>query len=94
MTPPKEAKGFKHAPHTAWRRVEEESIVLDLNTSVYYSLNDTASFIWERLGKGETLPVIAAALAEEFDVEEAEAAKDLDAVVASLRKDKLLVAAE
>lgn len=95
MPPSKDApKGFKYAAHTAWRRVENESIVLDLNSSVYYSLNDTASMIWEKLGKGESVEDIAAALADEFDVTEAEASKDVAKVVAMLRDEKLLVPAE
>lgn len=95
MSPAKNSpKGFKYASHTAWRRVENESIVLDLNSSVYYSLNDTASFIWEKLGSGADLPEIAAALSEEFEVSEADAAKDIAKVVEMLRKEKLVVPAE
>jgi hypothetical protein len=95
MTPMKKIpKGFKHASHTAWRRVENESIVLDLNSSKYYSLNDTASFIWERLGSGASLLEIAAALASEFEVGQTEAAKDVAKVVELFRKEKLLAPAE
>jgi hypothetical protein len=95
MPPSKDApKGFKYAAHTAWRRVENESIVLDLNSSVYYSLNDTASFIWEKLGTGASLSEIAAAVASEFDVTKGEASKDIGKVVEMLRKEKLLVPAE
>ena len=84
---------YKHASHTAWRRVESESIILDLNTSVYYSLNDTGAFIWERLGSGATVPQVATELCVEFDVEPETAARDMDEVIAKLCSEKLLLPA-
>ena len=82
---------YKHAPHTAWRRVESESIILDLNTSVYYSLNDTGAFIWERLGSGASVPEVATELCVEFDVKPETAARDMDEIIAKLCQEKLLL---
>ena len=84
---------YKHAPHTAWRRVESESIILDLNTSVYYSLNDTGAFIWERLGSGAAVPQIATELCAEFDVEPEAASRDTDEIITMLCSEKLLLPA-
>jgi coenzyme PQQ synthesis protein D (PqqD) len=94
MSPAKKSpEKFKHAAHTAWRRVENESIILDLNSSVYYSLNDTGAFIWERLGAGDAASKVAAALSVEFDVKPEAAARDLDELVEKLCKEKLLIPA-
>ena len=87
------AKRFKHAPHTAWRRVDDETIILDLNSSVYYSLNDTGSLIWERLGKGAEPASIAAELCVEFSVKPEAASRDIAAIVARLHKENLLIPA-
>lgn len=84
---------YKHASHTAWRRVENESIILDLNTSVYYSLNDTGAFIWERLGAGAAAPQVAAELCAEFDVKPETAQRDADEIIAKLCQQKLLLPA-
>ncbi|MFI5361386.1 MAG: PqqD family protein [Elusimicrobiota bacterium] len=84
---------YKRAPHAAWRRVENESILLDLKTGVYYSLNETASFIWERLVSGASVPEAAAQLCAEFDVSPEEASRDADALVAKLCREKLLLPA-
>lgn len=91
--PKKSPDRFKHAPHAAWRKVGEETIILDLNSSVYYSLNDTGSFVWEQLGNGEALSDVAEALTDEFDITAEKAEKDAAELVDSLLKEKLLVAA-
>ncbi|MFI5351232.1 MAG: PqqD family protein [Elusimicrobiota bacterium] len=84
---------YKRAPNAAWRRVESESIVLDLTTSVYYSLNETASFIWERLESGSSMAEVETGLCAEFDVTPQEAARDLKNVVAKFCREKLLIPA-
>jgi ferric-dicitrate binding protein FerR (iron transport regulator) len=86
----KDTLRYKYAPHAAWRVVDEETIVLDLNTSVYYSLNATASLVWKRLGEGATVPEIAADLAEAFDVDADTAQADAAAIVAEFSKETLL----
>ncbi len=70
-----------------------ESIILDLNTSVYYSLNDTGAFIWERLGSGATAAEISTELCAEFDVKPDAAARDADELIAKLSQEKLLLPA-
>lgn len=94
MTAPKKTSDrFKHAAHAAWRKVGDETIILDLNSSVYYSLNETGSFVWEQLGNGEALPDVAEALTDEFEISADKAEKDAAELVDSLVKEKLLVAA-
>lgn len=94
MSPAKKGpEKFKHAEHTAWRRVEKESIILDLNTSVYYSLNETGAFIWERIGAGDTAAQVAAGLAAEFDVKADAAERDVAELIGKLHDEKLLIPA-
>ena len=89
----KKTRRYKHAPHAAWRHVEGEAIILDLNTSVYYSLNDTGARIWERLGEGAPPEKIAEELSGEFEVKAEAAARDIEQIVARLLKESLLVQA-
>lgn len=87
------AQKFKPAGHTAWRRVEQEAIILDLTTSVYYSLNESGAFVWERLQAGDTPAEAAEALSAEFDVTPAAAKSDVDDLVKGLVDEKLLTPA-
>jgi hypothetical protein len=83
---------YKHAPHVAWRRVENEAVVLDLNSSEYVSLNETAVLIWEKLGDGEPLERIQSAVCGEFDVSSDEALAGIKRFVKELTHKKLLLA--
>jgi hypothetical protein len=87
----KAAPKYKHAAHAAWRRVESEAIILDLNSSEYFSLNDTGARIWERLGAGASPDLIAEELCVEYSVEPEEASRDVAQIVARLVKEKLLI---
>lgn len=81
---------YKVAPHIAWRRVEEEIVALDLNTSVYYSFNDVGARVWELVAGSEPAAKVAEAVAAEFDGDAAAIAKDTEEFIDSLCKEKLL----
>jgi hypothetical protein len=89
---PASGRSYKHASHVSWRRVDNESVVLDLNSSVYFSLNEVGTLIWDRLGAGKSLEDIREEICASFDVKPQEAQKDMDALVAKLCKENLLVA--
>ncbi|WP_191229088.1 PqqD family protein [Aurantiacibacter xanthus] len=67
------------------------SALLDLNTSTYFKLNGTASFIWEKLGDQ---PMDADMLAEElikvYDVEKAVCLPDIQYVLNELATANLI----
>lgn len=62
-------------PRVAWQTLAGSVVIVDLERGLSLELNETGSFIWERLARGqaEGLPL---ALSERFSVtaEEAEAA--------------------
>ncbi len=90
MTKAKESGKYKHADHVSWRRVENEAVVLDLNSSDYFSLNETGLLIWEKIGEGSNLEELAEAVAAEYDVEEKAAKTDVKKLVDELLKKKLI----
>ena len=65
--------------------------LLDLNTSTYFKLNGTASFIWEKLGER---PMNADMLADEliqvYDVDKAVCLPDIQNVLQELASAKLI----
>jgi hypothetical protein len=91
-TPP--SKRYKHAGNAAWRKVGEETIILDLNTSNYYSLNDTGGFIWERFAAGATPDEVAEAVSSEFEVTAAAAGRDVSDLLSLFTKANLLLSVE
>ena len=82
---------FAHSAHIAWRRVEEEAVLLNVDTSEYYSLDPVATDIWERLGKGDKVGKIVKAVAAEYGTPEPRVLKDADQFIRDLLAEKLLI---
>jgi len=81
---------FKHADHIAWRRVEQESVILDLNTSDYYSLSETGALIWESLGAGHSVEHVKEIVCRQYDIEPSVLHKHMESLVEQLVQDGLL----
>lgn len=87
------AGGKKHtiiSEAVAWRKAGEDAVILNLETSEYYSANDTGTFIWELLSAGKKPGDIAPALAAEYGIPEACAREDIGAFLKDLSKLKLV----
>ncbi|HRY28452.1 MAG TPA: PqqD family protein [Elusimicrobiota bacterium] len=80
----------RHAKHVAWRKVDDEVVILDLETSVYYSLNETGSKIWELIGKGLSEEAIAEEVAEDYGQKVATVKKDVSAIIKKMKKENLV----
>lgn len=76
--------------NVTWRKTGDEAVLLDLETSDYYSLNETGTFIWELLAAGKTPEKAAAALAAEYGVDQEQAERDLGDFLKDLAKLKVL----
>lgn len=81
---------YRFGPDIAWRRIGDESVVLDLKSSAYYSLNETAALLWETLGEGLTPLQAVERLCSEFDEEPDAVRRDVEAVVAELLSERLI----
>jgi len=76
----------------AWRRVDDEIVILELESSVYYSLNPVAARIWELLAEKNDVEQIVKKIAEEWNVEDNTVRRDLSAFLKSVRIAKLVPA--
>ena len=93
MTKVPKPKGYRHAENISWRRVGAEAVLLDLDTSAYYSLNEVGIIVWERLGAGDGVEAIAAAVCKQYDAREPEVRKHVEGLIADLVAKGLLHAA-
>jgi hypothetical protein len=57
--------------------VHDETLLLDLESGVYYSLNTVGTPIWEQVAQGRTPAEIVAAIVDEYDVPPEVAAQDV-----------------
>ena len=76
------------------RRVAGETVVLpvdgELDLNMMITLNDTGTFLWERLRSETDENTLAAALLAEYDVDEATAKKSVAAFVKKLNENGFL----
>ena len=69
MAPWCRARGFALTRDVLAKRVDDEIVLVHLETNRIYELNRTAAFLWDALGAGSTQAELEERLALEFDVE-------------------------
>lgn len=61
-----------------------EAAILDLRSGIYYGLNETGAFIWERIKTPATVRDVRDAMANQFNVEAARCEQDLFSVLSDM----------
>lgn len=74
-----------------WQAVDEEGILVNLETGFYFSLNPVALFIWDLCDGEASNAQILAKIVENFDVVEETARQDFEAFLEALESENLLV---
>jgi len=81
-------------PKTAYRVIEGEAVVVDLESSMLYSLNSIGTLIWEMSDGRTSIEKIVNKICEEFEVEREVAKKDCFEFVQDFADKGLLVMEE
>ena len=75
------------------RLVDDETVLLDLESGMYFGLDGVGKRIWESVTDGKSLGEIAAVITAEYEVDEAQALSDVIAFASDLVERGLLRAA-
>lgn len=76
-----------------WRMVDGEVVLLHAETSYYYNLNSSGSYLWQLLTeKGRSQADLVAALAERHEIEESTVALDVETLLGDLLREGLVKA--
>jgi hypothetical protein len=67
-----------------------EAILVDLNTTKYYQLNETGALIWRGLEKGSTLEDIVSEMQTVYEVSSEHALASIERLLHSLESNKLV----
>ncbi|MEA2298875.1 MAG: hypothetical protein QOF77_1811 [Solirubrobacteraceae bacterium] len=73
-----------------WRAIEDEVVILDGRAQRYLTLNRSGALLWPLLVEGATREELAGALTRAYPIEAAQAAGDVDALIAELAARSLL----
>ena len=75
---------------TAFRIIDNEAVILNLNSGIYYSLNEVGAKAWELCDGSHSMKDIATVICKEFEVQEKEAEKDILELMSDLLKEGLV----
>jgi len=79
------------AEHVYTETVEDETVLLELESGQYYGLDAVGSRLWQLLTELGSTDAVVAAAAEEFDATPAELRNDIANLVHELADRKLVV---
>jgi hypothetical protein len=77
-------------PNVLAKRVDDEIVLVHLETNRIYELNRTAAFLWDALGAASTQAELEERLALEFDVDPEELADEIDELLRQLTSERLI----
>jgi hypothetical protein len=66
------------------RRVDDEIVILDIESGQFFAINDVGAFIWDLLEAEVTIEELADAVAAEYGVDTETASGDVDELVKQL----------
>jgi hypothetical protein len=77
-------------PSVLAKRVDDEIVLVHLETNRIYELNATAAFLWDALAAGSTRAELEQRMALEFDVEPQQLAREIDEMLRRLASERLI----
>ena len=73
-----------------WRNIDDEAIILNLDSGVYYGLNKTGSLIWTLLSQKSATENIIGELSSSYGISKKQATQDVLAMLEGLAKESLI----
>jgi hypothetical protein len=78
----KKTKRLGKSEHVTWKKLgEDRSLILDLNSGQYFSLNETATAIWQSVVSNKSHLEIAKDVSERFEIDTVALEGDIQEVV-------------
>ncbi len=81
---------FKHTRNVAWRIIEGEAFLINLNDSMCHQINNVGSLIWQSIDGKRKLKEIVSIIVSEFEVDEEKAKADLIDFIKILQQKNLI----
>ena len=84
---------YKRDTRLPYQEVQGQAVVVAPARREVHEFDETATFLWAALARERTVAELVSALCEEYEVEESDARKDVEAFVATLEEKGLVVRA-
>ena len=82
---------LQRQPDMVFSNIDDEVVMLSIETGEYYGLNPVASRIWELLEEPHTFRRLIDLLMQEFDIDEPACQKDVTSFLYQLMDKKLVI---
>ena len=82
---------LQRAENVTFEVVADEAILIDINTGIYFSLNEVGTEFWEMLDGQQTIEQHASSLAAKYEVETNMVVDDLLELAAEMANDRLIL---
>jgi Coenzyme PQQ synthesis protein D (PqqD) len=83
-------KKIKAYSQVTCTELEDEAVLLNLETKTYYTLNKPAIYVWQLLGNGININEIVQRVREEFELDSETAEKNVRDLIDELVREKLV----
>ena len=84
---------YAAGPAVVFRQMDDGAVLLDLESGVYFGLDDVGTRVWTLLLERGTTDAVCAVMLEEFDVEPDVLAADVRRLIGELQQNGLVRAA-
>jgi len=85
---------YDKAANLHWTQLDAETVILNLESGAYFTLNLVGSVAWESIDGTHSLQDVLEAIRGRFDVDPETARHDLLGLIATLREEHLIVQTE
>lgn len=82
---------LQQADSVTFEIVANEAILIDINSGIYFSLNEIGTEFWEMLDGSQTIEKQAAAIAAKYEVETGMVVNDLLELANEMAKENLII---
>lgn len=82
---------FQRHKNVLFTEIEGEAVLLELDSSTYFGLDELGTTIWKLFERGQTMEEVVATLLESYEVSEENLYQDLQQFVEQLVEAKLVV---
>ena len=85
---------MKVSPDAVYRRIDNEGVLINLQTERMFKLNETGARFWELLASEATITDATAKMQQEYAVGEQELEREIATLLQALREEGLVDAGE
>ena len=82
---------YKPTEKTTWKKLNDKVIIVDIESGAYYSLNDTASGIWQRLMENKSTTDVLNEMSIVYEINRDILETDMTITISDWEKSELII---